>query len=159
MSSPAELSALGAIQKVTARQAEHRTQQGELPEPPGVPTRPPLLFAREDWSLYTSLATLPQRAGVSASMLPWLVAKELCDNALDTADAAGHPGAVEVSVDAAGTLIVKDHGAGIPGATPEQLAHLFCVARPMVSSKLLRRPSRGAVGNGLRVCKIGRAHV
>jgi hypothetical protein len=31
-------------------------------------------------------------------------------------------------------------------------AGLFCVARPMVSSKLLRRPTRGAVGNGLRVC-------
>jgi DNA topoisomerase VI subunit B len=112
----------------------------------------PLLFAREDWSLYTSLATLPQRAGVSASMLPWLVAKEFCDNALDAADAAGRPGAVEISVDEAGNLIVDDQGTGIPGATPQQLARLFCVARPMLSSKLLRRPTRGAVGNGLRVC-------
>jgi hypothetical protein len=79
-------------------------------------------------------------------------AKEFCDNALDAADAAGHPGAVAISVDPDGSLTVADQGTGIPGATPEQLAGLFCVARPMVSSKLLRRPSRGAVGNGLRVC-------
>ena len=51
-----------------------------------------------------------------------------------------------------GNLTVADQGTGIPDATPEQIAHLFCVARPMLSSKLLRRPTRGAVGNGLRVC-------
>ena len=73
-------------------------QQGELPD-----RRAPLLFAREDWSLYTSLATLPQRAGVSASMLPLLVAKELCDNALDGADAAGRPGASRSASMAAAT--------------------------------------------------------
>ena len=103
-------------------------------------------------TLYTSLATLPQRAGVSASMLPWLVVKELGDNALDSADAAGHPGAVEISVDPHGNLIVTDAGTGLPDATAEQIARLFCVDRAMVSSKLLRRPTRGAVGNGLRVC-------
>jgi hypothetical protein len=111
-----------------------------------------LLFAREDWSLYTSLATLPQRAGVTAGELPRLVAKEFGDNALDSADAAGRPGAVEISIDRNGNLTVADQGTGILGATPEQIARLFCIARPMVSSKLLRRPTRGAVGNGLRVC-------
>ena len=85
-------------------------------------------------------------------MLPWLVVKELGDNALDSADAAGHPGAVEISVDPRGNLIVTDAGTGLPDATAEQIAKLFCVDRPMVSSKLLRRPTRGAVGNGLRVC-------
>jgi hypothetical protein len=111
-----------------------------------------LLFARDESSLYTTLATLSQRAGVPASMLPWLVAKEFCDNALDGADAAGRPGAVEIGVDSHGNLIVADQGTGIAGATPEQMAGLFCVARRMVSSKLLRCPTRGAVGNGLRVC-------
>ncbi len=110
-----------------------------------------LLFSREDWSLYTSLATLPQRAGVTASALPWLVIKEFCDNALDSADAAGRPGAVEISVDPRGNLTVADEGTGIPNATPERIAQLFCVGRPMLSSKLLRRVSRGCVGNGLRV--------
>jgi hypothetical protein len=127
--------------------AQQATRQAESrPQPQ------PLLFAHEDWSLYTSLATLPQRAGVSAYMLPRLVAKELCDNALDAADAADRPGAVEIGVDDNGNLIVADQGIGIPDATPEQIACLFCVARPMLSSKLLRRPTRGAVGNGLRVC-------
>jgi hypothetical protein len=121
-----------------------RTQQGE--------SRPPLLFARADASLYTSLATLPQRAGVPAGMLPWLVVKELCDNALDATDAAARPGAVEIDIDPHGNLTIADEGAGVPDATPEQIAHLFSVARPMVSSKLLRRPTRCAVGNGLRVC-------
>jgi DNA topoisomerase VI subunit B len=110
-----------------------------------------LLFAREDWSLYTSLATLPQKAGVPANRLPWLVTKEVADNGLDASDAAGRPGAVDIEV-ADGNLIVTDQGTGIADATPERIAGLFCVARPMVSTKLLRRPTRGAVGNGLRVC-------
>jgi hypothetical protein len=130
-----------------SERSARRTQQGELPDHPA-----PLLFARPDFSLYTSLATLPQRAGVSASMLPWLVAKELADNALDAADAAGRPGAVDIGIDCRGNLTVADKGTGIPDATPQWIASLFCVARPMLSSKLLRRPTRGAVGNGLRVC-------
>jgi hypothetical protein len=130
--------------KVKSEQSAARTQQAEF--------RGPLLFVREEASLYTSLASLPQRAGVHADDLPLLVAKELTDNALDSCDAAGHPGAVSIEVDHHGNLIIADAGTGIPGATPEQIASLFCVARPMVSSKLLRRPTRGAVGNGLRVC-------
>ncbi len=139
-------------QKVDSEGGCEAIQQAELQDPPAAPTRSPLLFAREDWSLYCTLATLPQRAGVAAPLLPMLVAKEFCDNALDAADAAGNPGAVAISVDLDGSLTVADQGTGIPGATPEQLAGLFCVARPMLSSKLLRRPTRGAVGNGLRVC-------
>jgi DNA topoisomerase VI subunit B len=122
------------------------TQQGELPD-----QEAPLLFARDDWSLYTSLATLTQKAGVPTSMLPWLVTKEFADNGLDAADLANVPGAVEVRIDN-GNLTVADQGSGIPDATPEQIARLFCVVRPMVSSKLLRKCTRGAVGNGLRVC-------
>jgi hypothetical protein len=76
-----------ADQKVRAEQVSQGSQQAEL-------TRP-LLFAREDWGLYVSLRTLPQRAGVPGSMLPWLIAKELSDNALDAADAAGPPGQVD----------------------------------------------------------------
>ena len=34
---------------------------------------------------------------------------------------------------------------------PEEIARLFCIARPMISTKLLRLPTRGALGNGLRV--------
>ena len=38
------------------------------------------LFEREDWSLFRSLGTLPQRAGMSVQLLPRLMAKELVDN-------------------------------------------------------------------------------
>lgn len=113
----------------STRLAEQRGQQQDL------------LFSRDDWTLYTSFAHLPQKAGVRAADLPKLIAKELCDNGLDAADAAGNPGAVQVSVSPAGDLIVADQGTGIADATPKQIASLFCVARPMVSSKLLRRPT------------------
>jgi hypothetical protein len=43
---------------------------------------------------------------------------------------------------------VEDDGSGIE---PEEVASLFSIARPMVSTKLGRLPSRGALGNGLRV--------
>jgi DNA topoisomerase VI subunit B len=85
-------------------------------------------------------------------MLRSLAAKEFTDNALDAADAASRPGEVAISVDHDGNLIVEDVGIGIANATPEKLAGIFCVARAMISSKLLRRPTRGCVGNGLRVC-------
>ena len=45
---------------------------------------------------------------------------------------------------------VDDDGPGIDG-TPEQIARLYSISRPMMSSKYLRQPTRGAVGNGLRV--------
>jgi hypothetical protein len=89
---------------------------------------------------------------VWADALPWLEVKEFTDDALDGPDAAGRPGAVEIEVDSCGNLIVADQGTGIPDATPSGIARVFSAARPMLSSKLLRRPSRGAVGNGLRVC-------
>ena len=111
-----------------------------------------LLYSRPDWQLYCSLATLSQKAGVGREDLPWLVAKELTDNALDAADAAGNPGAARIDIDARSNLIVTDQGTGIPDATPESIAELFRVSRPMLSSKLLRRATRGAVGNGLRAC-------
>ena len=49
-----------------------------------------------------------------------------------------------------GGYFVEDDGPGIDG-TPEDIARLFSIARPMVSTKLLRLPTRGALGNGLRV--------
>jgi hypothetical protein len=138
-------------QKVTseadARTAETVGKQADWPD-----RHPPeLLFEREDFTLYLSLAHLPQKAGIAADQLARLVVKEFTDNALDAADMAGRPGAVTVQI-ADGNLTITDQGTGIADATPEKLARIFSVARPMLSSKLVRRPSRGAVGNGLRVC-------
>jgi len=73
-----------------------------------------------------------------------LVLKELADNGLD----AG----AEVTVGrlAGGGYFVEDNGPGI-GGSPDDIARMFSVNRPMVSSKLVRLPTRGALGNGLRV--------
>ncbi len=99
-------------------------------------------FQREDWSLFRTLEGLQQRAGVPKERLRRLVRKELTDNGLDTG--------AEVSVGElpGGSYYIEDDG---PGIEPGEVASLFSIARPMVSTKLLRLPSRGALGNGLRV--------
>ena len=106
----------------------------------------PLKFEREDWSLFRTVEGLQQRAGVSKHMLPCLVLKELADNGLDNGPD------VHVSVTALdnGCYVVEDDGTGIDG-TPDDIARLFSIDRPMISTKLLRLPTRGALGNGLRV--------
>jgi hypothetical protein len=101
-------------------------------------------FEREDWSLFRSLSTLSQKAGVPVHLLPKLVLKELADNALDVG------GNVRVGPLEDGGWHVDDDGPGIAG-DPAAIARLFSIRRPLVSSKLLRLPTRGALGNGLRV--------
>jgi hypothetical protein len=103
------------------------------------------MFVREDWTLFRNLSTIGQKAGVSTGRLPMLVAKELADNALDATGACSYG-----LLDGGDGLFVEDQGEGIPGTDPE-LADMFSIARPLASSKLLRLPTRGALGNGLRV--------
>jgi hypothetical protein len=43
-----------------------------------------------------------------------------------------------------GGYFVEDDGGGIDG-TSEEIAELFSIARQMVSTKLLRMPTRGAL--------------
>ncbi|AOZ93616.1 ATP-binding protein [Paenibacillus crassostreae] len=95
-----------------------------------------------DWMKFRSLETLPQKAGVSRDKLGLLVAKELADNALD------HCGQCEVGYLEPNGFYVKDNGEGIDSAL---LSELFSINRPFMSSKILRMPTRGALGNGLRV--------
>jgi hypothetical protein len=77
---------------------------------------------------------------VAQDRLRRLVLKELTDNALDTGTRV-QAGKIE------GGYFIEDQG---PGLDPDQVASLFSVNRPLVS-KLLRLPTRGALGNGLRV--------
>jgi len=105
----------------------------------------PPKFEREDWSLFRTIEGLQQRAGVPKNLLSRLVLKELSDNGLDN----GAEVTVQ-SLPAKNGYIVEDDGTGING-TPEDIARLFSINRPMVSTKLLRLPTRGALGNGLRV--------
>jgi hypothetical protein len=105
-------------------------------------------FTRHDWSIYIS--NLPQRAGVPIGHIRNLVLKELVDNALDEMDRVGQPGRVTLTQEDKHTYTVTDSGRGFSD-TPEELAYRFSIAKAMVSSKQWRRPTRGCVGNGLRV--------
>ncbi|WP_051295952.1 ATP-binding protein [Eisenibacter elegans] len=107
-----------------------------------------IFFVQPDWQLFMNINTLPQQAGVPKYLLPKLVAKELIDNALDIDPKVS----IEQSSDADfnNTLVIRNGGRGFPG-TDEEIADLFSVRRPLTSSKRLRLPSRGALGNGLRV--------
>jgi hypothetical protein len=100
-----------------------------------------LKFEREDWTLFRTIEGLQQRAGVPKERLRRLVLKELADNGLDLG--------TNVSVgEIEGGYFIEDDG---PGLKPDEVARLFSIKRPMVSTKLLRLPTRGALGNGLRV--------
>jgi signal transduction histidine kinase len=103
-----------------------------------------LKFERADWTAFRTIEGLQQKAGVSAGTLRRLVLKELVDNALD---AGGNVTATRIDD---GRYCVEDDGPGIPGEQ-EDIARLFCISRPLLSTKLLRLPTRGALGNGLRV--------
>jgi hypothetical protein len=106
---------------------------------------PPILkmFGREDWTLFRTIEGLQQKAGVPATQLRRLVLKELADNGLDA-------GAIRFGLIDAKSYFIEDDGPGLDGS-PEQIAELFSIRRPLRSSKLLRLPYRGQLGNGLRV--------
>jgi len=108
------------------------------------------MYTREDWTLFRSLSTLCQKAGAPVHHLRRLVAKEVVDNALDATEGITAEGLrVDVAVLSDG-LRVTDVGPGLAG-DPETIAALFSIRRPLRSSKLIRLPMRGALGNGLRV--------
>jgi len=110
----------------------------------GEPQNLPILkFERADWTAFRTLEGLQQKAGVPLHKLAKLVLKEITDNALDECGQA-HVGTLP---DGRG-FFVEDLGGGID---PDEVARLFSIARPLVSTKLLRLPTRGALGNGLRV--------
>lgn len=123
---------------------------------PAEPKATEFQFERPDWVLFRSVDTLSQKAGVPISQLRRLVLKELVDNALDAGggvivsavDEQGRP--IVGNYRACNRFVVRDTGPGLPGS-PDEIAHLFSIRRPLVSSKLWRMPSRGAMGNGLRV--------
>src|SRR5262245_61705960 len=103
------------------------------------------LSERPEWLDFMTLEGISRKAGVPQARLPQLLVKELVDNAADTgAEFRFGP------LDGGEGLFVEDDGCGIPG-TDEEVARLFSVNRAMVSTKHIRKPRRGALGNGLRV--------
>jgi hypothetical protein len=103
-------------------------------------------FVRADWALFLHPDRLPQKAGCPKAVLRAMILKELADNALDVG--------ANIVVDQLDpdTWVVTDDGLGLDRA---QILRLFAVNRPMTSTKLVRRPTRGALGNGLRVVTGG----
>jgi hypothetical protein len=108
-----------------------------------------LKFDRADWVSFRTVEGLQQKAGVAKEKLRQLVLKELADNGLDDGGAV-RIGQFSPTAFVGDGYIIESDGHGIDG-TPEEIARLFSIARPMVSTKLLRLPTRGALGNGLRV--------
>lgn len=90
-------------------------------------------FVRTDASLFLHPDRLSQKAGAPKHHLRRMAIKELVDNALDASPAAQLE---ELDDD---TFIVTDTG---PGIDPDKVATMFSVTRPMMSSKLIRRPTR-----------------
>jgi hypothetical protein len=125
-----------------------------------VPNRPNFQVRRPDTLQFATVEGLTRMAGVSRGRLRALIAKEAVDNALDAADAAGWPGDVTITRDG-DRYVVEDQGSGISGDAAT-LADLFSTSRPMLTAKFMRRPERGALGNGIArngppVGKDGRA--
>ena len=104
------------------------------------------MFEREEWTLFRDLQGLSQKAGVPLNRLRRLVLKELADNALDAAVNCE----CEFTALPDGSYTIRDEGPGIEGGA-DAIARLFSIRRPLLSSKLLRLPTRGTLGNGLRV--------
>lgn len=100
------------------------------------------MFEREDWKLFRNMETLCQKAGVPKKLIPMLIVKELVDNALDTNTEC------KFGLLSDNGFYVEDQGQGIE---PALLGGYFSINRPMITTKLLRLPTRGALGNGLRV--------
>jgi hypothetical protein len=117
--------------------AERKRQQRERERL----ARQPPFFERTDWSLFINPRTLSQKAGCQPADIRRLVLRELIDNALD----AGANATVERIPEG---WCVTDDG---PGLNPVDVPRLFSVNRTLQSSKQLRLPTRGMVGNGLRV--------
>lgn len=86
------------------------------------PERADFQFHRPDTTLFATLPGLQMQSGVPIDRLRRLALKELADNALDAADAAGRPGRIEqIDTDC---YAVEDRGNGMAGS-PAEIASLF----------------------------------
>lgn len=102
-------------------------------------------FVRQEWWLFRNVQSLAQHAGVFEWDIPPLVVKELVDNALDESENCTY----DRLEDGKG-FYVENPGDGFKG-TNEEIAQLFSISRPLMTTKYLRLPTRGRLGNGLRM--------
>jgi hypothetical protein len=105
---------------------------------------------RPDTALFATLQGLQMQSGVPSRLLRRLVLKELTENGLDAADAAGRYGLVDIGRIGDNRYRITDQGTGI-NLSANQFAELFSIGREMLSRKFWRLPSRGCLGNGIRI--------
>lgn len=105
-------------------------------------------FTRADWTQFRDFSRISAMAGVARKLLPQVVAKELADNAMDAGGDVrfGHMASAPGEV----TFYVEDDGPGFDGSD-EEIADHFSIRRELASSKSVRLPTRGMLGNGIRV--------
>ena len=106
-------------------------------------------LSREHWADYTSPGTISRQTGLPHRLMLRSNLKELSDNGLDHTDRHRLPGLVTVTQLESHIFTVTNQGPGW-NATPEEFAHFFSLARGPISSKLWRKPTRGALGKGLQ---------
>lgn len=109
-----------------------------------------MMFESSDWKGFLNADQIGRMAGAGYEDLVALVFKELGDNALDATGSCRY-GLVRALDGKVIGGFVEDDGEGIPGKTPEEISDFFSVSRKLCSSKKIRLPTRGALGNGLRV--------
>jgi hypothetical protein len=134
------------VERENASKVRGPQQDAERQKANGFTSAP--LYRRHDWMDFRDPNRIPNRAGVAFDQLPKVVAKELVDDALDAAGDADF-GLLNVDDDKV-TFFVADDGPGLDG-TNEEIAELYSMGRPLASSKMIRLPTRGMLGNGLRV--------
>src|SRR4051812_31441184 len=134
VTSPAKRHAMTAVER--KRLQRERTKAADQ-------QRGRLYYTAAEWREFVSVSGLPRKAGADWPDMARLVLKELADNAADEGGAwieANHLGSEH--------WLIADNG---PGIDPAEVPRLFSLTRPMTSSKKVRQPRRGMLGNGLRV--------
>lgn len=104
-----------------------------------------LALTQPDWARFMSPEGLAEKAGTGRANFPRMILKELADNAADA-------GGAWLRVLGPDEVMIGDTG---PGMAAADLADMFSIKRPLVSTKHWRMGRRGALGNGLRAVMGG----
>ncbi len=103
---------------------------------------------------FCSERELTTEIGHGRAEWPFVILKELVDNALDACEEAGVAPEISVTVSNTG-IAVEDNGPGIP---PETVAKLRDYSKRTSSRETYIAPTRGAQGNAIQTI-LGMAHV
>jgi DNA topoisomerase VI subunit B len=105
-----------------------------------------LIFKTSRLAEFCSQKELVNQTGHAIADWPLVIAKELIDNALDSAEEAGIAPTIEIIVTQDG-ITVSDNGSGI---APETITHILDYNARVSSREAYVSPTRGAQGNALK---------